>query len=301
MLHNLRRKFGVLALLLFVLAFIFPMARTQKLGETIDTTIDNNDSNEERVVLEKRAIFSDVKERFVAHRGYSAAAPENTTVAFELAGKSDFWGIETDICETSDGEFVCMHDETVNRTTDGGGYVSDFDFELLKTLKITAGENIDRYKDLKVPSMREYLDICQKYGCVPVIEIKDVRNYGAFLSVIYEYGLKNNCIVAGTIEDLKEIRKIDSEILVMIVGYADIEYMEYMRLLSEIPGDKGILYNFPEVTRDVAQYLKNQGIYCGVWSLDKVEEAKEYLSYGVDFVVTNVIAGRTDLMINTSE
>ena len=66
------------------------------------------------------------EERFVAHRGYSAAAPENTALAFELAGKAAFWGIETDISETYDNEFVCMHDDTIDRMTDGEGAVGDY-------------------------------------------------------------------------------------------------------------------------------------------------------------------------------
>lgn len=241
-------------------------------------------------------------EHFVAHRGYSIAAPENSTVAFELAGKSKFWGIETDISQTYDDEFVCMHDDELDRTTDGTGAVGQYTYESLRELTIDTGSNIDMYQGLTIPSMTEYLAICAEYGCVPIIEIKSVTDYDKFLQTIYDNGFRDNCIITGGIEDLKEIRSRDADVVLMVIGYSNKDYTFYTELIKELSGtNNGILYNYPVVTADVVNEVHNAGLLCGVWSLDTEDEAKRFAEYGADFIVTNEIPASTNLMINTTE
>ena len=69
-----------------------------------------------------------------AHRGYSGRYPENTMLAFKEAKKTGCYGIELDVQLTKDGEVVIIHDERVDRTTDGTGWVRDFTLEELKKL-----------------------------------------------------------------------------------------------------------------------------------------------------------------------
>ena len=64
-----------------------------------------------------------------AHRGLSGLYPENTIQAFKEACQYDITGIELDIQMTKDGSMVVIHDEKVNRTTDGKGYVKDLTLE----------------------------------------------------------------------------------------------------------------------------------------------------------------------------
>ena len=64
-----------------------------------------------------------------------------------------------------------MHDDTVDRMTDGEGKVSDFTYEEIGALTVDAGNNIDRYPGTRVPTLTEYLDVCKEYGMHPVIEI----------------------------------------------------------------------------------------------------------------------------------
>ncbi len=91
-----------------------------------------------------------------AHRGCSQMYPENTITSFEKAMNiPGLEGIELDIQLTRDGEIVVIHDERVDRTTDGKGFVRDYTLSELKTLKIDAGEGrIER-----IPTMREVLDL----------------------------------------------------------------------------------------------------------------------------------------------
>lgn len=116
-----------------------------------------------------------------AHRGCSRAYPENTLLAFKKAAEiKGLTGIELDTQLTSDGEIVVIHDEHVDRTTDGGGRVCDFTLEELKELHITgAGQNtpyilsdddrafmgMNEGEELHIPTLREVFEIVKPY-CV---------------------------------------------------------------------------------------------------------------------------------------
>ena len=63
-----------------------------------------------------------------AHRGASGYAPENTLEAFQKAVEMGADGVELDVQLTKDGELVVIHDETVDRTSDGSGWVKDFTY-----------------------------------------------------------------------------------------------------------------------------------------------------------------------------
>lgn len=296
--YNVRRILSCVMVLLFAASFAHMFFSKESVPEE---NISEPNTITDTSPFSVPAVLSSGGEKFVAHRGYSAAAPENTALAFELAGKAAFWGIETDIAQTYDDEFVCMHDDTLDRTTDGTGVPADYTYAALRTLTITDGANVDRYNDLKIPSMVEYLNICVLYNCVPIIEIKSVRDYDKFLQTIYASNVQDRCIVTGGIEDLKEIRARDADIVLMVIGYSNVEYTRYVELISEISGNRGILYNYPVVTQDVVNEIRAQGIFCGVWSLDTADEAQMYMDYGVDYVVTNEIPGGTNLMINNNE
>ena len=150
--------------------------------------------------ISSEPLFGGEEQRFVAHRGFSSSAPENSLPAFELAAKCGFWGIETDISESADGVFMCMHDDTMERTTDTGGAISDYTYSQLMEHNITDGTNIDYYKNLKIPTMIELLNVCIMNDLVPVIEIKHISNYDGFVQLINESGLKKRCIVTGAID-----------------------------------------------------------------------------------------------------
>lgn len=94
-----------------------------------------------------------------AHRGCSQRYPENTLLSFEQAARlQGLTGIELDIQMTKDGQMVVIHDERVDRTTDGIGYVRDFTLTELKRLKI----NVGSYSSQTIPSMEEVFELLEK-------------------------------------------------------------------------------------------------------------------------------------------
>lgn len=71
--------------------------------------------------------------KIYAHRGYSGRYPENTMLAFQKAAETGCDGMELDVQLTKDGTVVVIHDEAVDRTTDGTGLVKDYTFEECKS------------------------------------------------------------------------------------------------------------------------------------------------------------------------
>jgi glycerophosphoryl diester phosphodiesterase len=93
----------------------------------------------------------------MAHRGNMVRCPENTLAAFRqgVADGADI--IETDVRVSSDGVFVCMHDETVNRTTDGSGRVVDMPLKELKKLSASGGRG--EFREERIPTFQEFCEV----------------------------------------------------------------------------------------------------------------------------------------------
>ena len=92
-----------------------------------------------------------------AHRGASGYRPENTLEAFELAIRQGADGIELDVHTSADGELIVMHDENVDRVTDGTGLIKDMTLAQLKELKVsTPAEPSGIYH---IPTLAEVLEL----------------------------------------------------------------------------------------------------------------------------------------------
>lgn len=105
-----------------------------------------------------------------AHRGASGYAPENTMEAFELAIQIGCDGMETDIHLTKDNILVLMHDEKIDRTTNGKGYIKDYTYHEL--LKFDANNRFKEYKNCKIPTLEQLLLLAKKTHTFLNLEIK---------------------------------------------------------------------------------------------------------------------------------
>lgn len=141
--------------------------------------------------------------------------PENTLLAFEKAAAvQNLTGIELDIQLTRDGELVVIHDERVDRTTEGTGYVRDYTLSELKRLHIYAGENPTQ----SIPTMDEVFDLLEeklKAGLQLNIELKNsIFPYEGMekkiVEMVHKRGVQN-AVVYSTFyaESLAKLRTLD--------------------------------------------------------------------------------------------
>ncbi|XP_004587143.2 glycerophosphodiester phosphodiesterase 1 isoform X1 [Ochotona princeps] len=109
----------------------------------------------------------------IAHRGGSHDAPENTLAAIRQAAKNGATGVELDIEFTSDGIPVLMHDNTVDRTTDGSGRLCDLTFEQVRKLNPAANHRLrNDFPDEKIPTLREAVAECIKNNLTIFFDVK---------------------------------------------------------------------------------------------------------------------------------
>ena len=120
-----------------------------------------------------------------AHRGFSGKYPENTLLAFSKAIEEGVDGIENDVHLTKDGVLVVMHDELVDRTTNGKGYIKDKTYEELAQLD--ASYIFKEYGPQKVPTLREYLELVKDTDIITNIELKTgVFEYTGIEQKVYD-------------------------------------------------------------------------------------------------------------------
>lgn len=125
--------------------------------------------------------------RVGAHRGAMCHAPENTLAAFCKAVEFGTWRIELDVRRTRDGALVLLHDETVDRTTNGSGRLADLDYEEVRRLRCDGGEPL--------PTLSEALEYAR--GRVRLlVEIKDSAAVDDVALSIRAAGLWDHCTIS---------------------------------------------------------------------------------------------------------
>lgn len=196
-----------------------------------------------------------------AHRGLCNRYPENSLIAFRQAGKAGvFYGMETDIQMTSDGVLVCMHDETIDRTVNATGKVSDYTYRELMRMRLDGGRGWnDRYAGkLKIPTFRQYLRICRKYKLVPYVEMKNLPDEGVkkAVDILSEMGFDGSYVLTSFyFRNLTEAAR-----------YTDAP-LEYMRPSYEFPhvdkcmreGNFVIRASAVKITKELVDYAHSKG------------------------------------------
>ena len=141
--------------------------------------------------------YYDREIRSVAHRGYSTIAPEDTIPAYRLAKEMGFTYVECDVAFTADGVAVLLHDETIDRTSNGSGKISELTYE--EVLKYDFGSwKSAEYAGTKILSFEDFIALCKELEVHPYIELKNTATYtqdnvNALVNVVKEYGMSNNC------------------------------------------------------------------------------------------------------------
>ena len=157
-----------------------------------------------------------------AHRGCSMMNPENTLLAFKKAAELDgITGIEFDVQLTKDGEIVVIHDERVDRTTDGTGNVRDYTLAELKKLSITGDD--DSYR---IPTLREVLELLKPY-CM---------NKGLKLNIV----LKNSVVRYESMEQ-KVIDMVSEYDIESYVVYSSFNH-DSIGLVRQLKADADVAY-----------------------------------------------------------
>ena len=225
-----------------------------------------------------------------AHRGYSGKYPENTMLAFKKAAETGCDGIELDVQLTSDGQVVIIHDEKIDRTTDGTGNVKDYTLEELKKFNAAASWN-GKYGFEPIPTLEEYFQWVKDTDLVTNIEIKSGVYYyeeleEKTLALVRKYGLEKKIIFSSFLHSsITLLRKLAPEIPCgALVEYENLGnpgyYCEKFDFQYYHPGMKAL-------TEEMVQSCKEHNIPLNVWTINDMGALEQLYEWGCEGVMSN--------------
>lgn len=223
-----------------------------------------------------------------AHRGFSGKYPENTMLAFEKAIEAGADGIENDVHLTKDGVVVIIHDERVDRTTDGAGWVKDFTYEELS--KLNASYTFKDCGFQHIPTLREYMELVKDKDIVTNIELKTgVFEYEGIEKKVYdmiqEYGLKDKMIISSFNHfSILRMKALDSTIK---CGLLEESWLVNAGAYAASVGVECYHPMYKNMTPDNVAEIKSHGLEINTWTVNEKEEIEEMFNRGVDSVIGN--------------
>ena len=230
--------------------------------------------------------------KMVAHRGLSGIERENTCPAFVAAGNRSYFGVETDVHVTADGQFVIIHDDTTTRVSDGtvSINVEQSTWSEIETVILPDRDGTTYRHDIRVPLLAEYIHICKKYDKICVLELKnaftkeniekmveEIKSLDYLHGVIFISFNFNNCVILRSLLEDNDIQWLTGD----EVNVEMIEKLKTARLNLDI-------YH-GQLNADNVKLLHDNGIMVNCWTCDNAERAEELVSMGVDFITTNIL------------
>ena len=225
----------------------------------------------------------------IAHRGFSGSYPENTMLAFRKAKEAGCDGFETDMHLTKDGYPVICHDEKIDRTTNGTGFIKDYTFAELR--EFDAGIKRDKaFIGEKLPGIDEFFDLIKDSDLIVNIELKnDLFEYPDLEKIvfqkIYEYKLKDRIIISSFNHySIKRCIDLDPGIRTGLL-YSNRIYKpgKYAKQM----GATAIHPNFRAFGKREAQDAFDEKIRINAWTINEVGDMKQMRDLGIDGIITN--------------
>lgn len=221
-----------------------------------------------------------MKPKIIAHRGASAHAPENTMAAFQLALDQGADGIELDVMLTKDNRIAVIHDDTVDRTTDGSGRVRDMTLAELQALDAGGGE--------KIPGLEQVLD---RFGGRFLINI-ELKNYSSVLDalpievakLVKSIGLVESLLISSFNPfNLARFRKRIPEVVLGLITQPNQAKHWIWRLFKY----DALHPHFSDVDQVLVAALHAQNRQVNAWTADEADEIRRLAALKVDSIITN--------------
>jgi glycerophosphoryl diester phosphodiesterase len=253
----------------------------------------------------EHAFFAEMSDEplVMAHRGGKGLWPENTLYAFKQAVALGVDVLEMDTHSTADGVLVVLHDDTVDRTTDGTGPIQGFTLAELKALdagyewSADGGQTLPyRGQGITVPTVEE---VFAAFGDVPLnIEIKQAEpSLSAQLcQLIRDYDLEDRVLVASFHQEVvKEFRRECPEVATS-AGETEITILFALSkvLLERVYGLPAQAVQVPEyrsglhvITKRFVRAAHNRDLEVHAWTINEVADMERLLEIGVDGIITD--------------
>ena len=228
----------------------------------------------------------------IAHQGASADAPGNTLAAFRLALEMGADGFELDVMLSADGHLVVIHDDTVDRTTDGRGPVRQKTLAELKTLD--AGAKFDaRFAGERIPTLQEALHLVAGNRAFVNVEIKTDSLKGdgleeKLVALIRGFGLGGRLLISSFNPfALWRMRRLAPDLPLALLYAENQRVYLRNRWFAFLSRPDALNPSFRLATQEHVRWAKSRGYRLYVWTVDEEPEMRRLIALGVDGVITN--------------
>ncbi len=230
--------------------------------------------------------------RMVAHRGLSGLEKENTCSAFVAAcNRATYFGVETDVHRTADGQFVIFHDDNTARVGIDHMVIEETTFDTLRKLQLADIDGKRGRIDLTIPTLMEYIEICKKYGKHCVLELKNQFKAGdvyKIVSMIEKAGYLDHVIfISFALKNLIYLRRRypeqPAQFLVKEWDDRVLEALEKYNL--------GLDIYYKSATAENVRQVHALGQEYNVWTVNEAVDGEALVEMGVDFITTNILEG----------
>lgn len=217
----------------------------------------------------------------IGHRGAKGYEAENTLLSFQKSIDLGVDGIELDVHISSDGEIMVIHDEEINRTTDGEGFVTDFSLNELKSFRINETQTI--------PTLKEVLDLVNQ-KCFVNVELKGNGTAKPVVVVLEEYVIEKNweysrfIISSFNWNALKEVRSLNSKIPIGILTHTDLDLaMAFAKFIKA----ETIHPHFHLLTKENTKQIQKNGQLVFPWTINEIEDIQKMKLFNVNGIISD--------------
>ncbi|QBN18930.1 glycerophosphodiester phosphodiesterase [Flavobacterium nackdongense] len=211
----------------------------------------------------------------IGHRGAKGHEPENTIISFQKAINLNVDGIELDVHLSSDDQIMVIHDETIDRTTNGKGFVKNFTSSQLK--------------ELEIPTLTEVLDLVHR-SCFVNIELKGIGTAKPVVDLISDYILKKNweyidfLVSSFDWKMLEEVQLLQPKIRIGVLTEASVE--EALAFAKKIKAFS-IHPNFRLLTKENVALMQENGFEVFTWTVNSTDDIQKIKSFKVSGIISD--------------
>jgi len=226
----------------------------------------------------------------IAHRGDSSNAPENTLSAFRSAIRAGADLVELDARQTADGTLVCLHDETLDRTTDavqvfGRKKVLLREVRDAELTRLEAGMWFDPpVRGERIPTLAEALD-CIQAGSRTLLEHKD-GPAAAYARLLREKKLVGRLVVQSFNWDfLRDLHRLEPRQPLAALGEKVLDESRWTRLAAT--GARTVAWKHTDITPELIAEARRRRLAVWAWTVDEPKDWERLVEAGIDGIITN--------------
>ncbi len=217
----------------------------------------------------------------IGHRGAKGHEPENSLISFQKAIDLKVDGIELDVHLSSDGEIIVIHDETIDRTTNGKGFVNNLS---LPELKMSQIEN-----EYKIPTLTEVFDLVNQQ-CLVNIEIKGKGMMKPVVELIESYvenkNWKHDQFLISSFDwiTLVDIHLLNPEIPLGVLTEYD---LELAFAFAKFINAKSVHAHYHLLSEKMTMQMQEEGFQVFAWTVNEPEDIQKIKSFNVNGIISD--------------